>query len=418
MGAPFYRETVLPNGLRIVTKRFPGTKFFSLAVVVKHGTSNDPPRLVGLTHLLEHVVHEGTRKWPSSDKVNIQLEILGMNEQGDTSNNRTYFYVIDEKPSRIHRCLRVLSEITLNPLLRKKDIETQKRIIENEHFIGKDRSDLETNEMVHRLLYPYSPWGRPTEGYPETLRKIREQDMIRLHHQYFVPNNMMVVAIGNVYHRQVVKLAKRYFGHLKSKRVYCAKIKTRSISPERRRTVYKSHLDTSYLSVGLRFTDLTPKEASALDMLSEILAGGTLSRLYKLLRTERGDVYAIDISIEEFERNQCLVLSTTPPKAQWRQALDLILQEITNLKTKPITAQELKIAKARLRGEHYRLINLSEHEKFLEELIGSLVDGDVDTHLQNRGAAIQSIKRQDIVDLINKHIDPNNIRVAIIAPRE
>jgi predicted Zn-dependent peptidase len=415
MGAPFYRETVLPNGLRIATKRFPGTTTFSLAIVIKKGSIHDPPRLAGLAHFLEHMVHKGTKRWPSSDQLNAQFESRGIEQNALTSNNYTSFFVTEVMLKFLEHSFDFLTEITTRPLLREEDVATEQGVIIDEHFTRKDRSEAEVSELLNRMLYLHSPLGRRIEGQQATIKRIQGSDLTRMHQKYYVPNNMMVVAIGNVYHRQIVKLARHYLGHMKRHRIALISIKPSRLSGQNRRRICQPTLNASYLNIGSKFDGLSQKEIAILDILSNVLGGGTLSRLFRLIRTRLGKVYSIDASVTDFKIHQDLTINTAPLPEDLEEIIRIIITEIQRLKD-GILAKELKLAKTQIIADYYRMTKYSED--FMDEFIASLVHQTTQSSFTNNIPVIRSITLNDVRQFLAQHWKPENFRIAIIAPKK
>ncbi|GEM_PF-2682837 len=416
MGTPFYRETVLPNGLRVATKNFPGTRTFSLAIVVRRGSRHDPPRLAGLAHFLEHLVHKGTKRWKDSDRISAQFESKGLEENALTSRSYTSFYIYEAMPRLLEYCFDFLTEIVVNPLLEEEAISPEKGVIVDEHFTYKDRSEIEIEELLSRMLYLHSPLGRRIEGSPETIGRIQRSDLVRMHQKYYVPNNMIVVAVGNIQHRTIVKLARHYLGHLPSQFVAISPARNSRLSNQHRRRICRPALNVAYVNVGTKFTNLTPKEMAVLEILGNVLSGSTLSRLYKLIRTKLGKVYSINSLVNDLGDSQELVIDTAPLHQDLEQIINLTLSELKKLKETSISAKELKLAKTIIAASYYRGNEYSGG--FFDEFITSLVQGTIKNSFAGAIPIIRSITLADVRAFLDQHFDLERFRIAIIAPKK
>ena len=90
-------ESLLPNGVRVLTERIPGVRSVSVGVWVRQGAAHELPEVMGASHLLEHMVFKGTLK-RTSREIALALEGLGGSLDAYTSREHTSFQarVLDE----------------------------------------------------------------------------------------------------------------------------------------------------------------------------------------------------------------------------------------------------------------------------------------------------------------------------------
>ena len=119
-----HRKTVLENGVRILSEKLDHFRSVSLGIWVNVGSREEVKKENGISHFIEHMVFEGTKKRTSEEIAN-SIESLGGELSAYTSNELTSFYV---KISKKHfdKALEILSDIIINPTFDKKLIENQK----------------------------------------------------------------------------------------------------------------------------------------------------------------------------------------------------------------------------------------------------------------------------------------------------
>ena len=61
------RKTVLPNGLTILIKETRASPVAAIFAHVKVGYFNEPDRLAGISHVIEHMLFKGTARYPGRD---------------------------------------------------------------------------------------------------------------------------------------------------------------------------------------------------------------------------------------------------------------------------------------------------------------------------------------------------------------
>ena len=142
-------------------------------------------------------------------------------------------------------------------------------------------------------LYLNHPYGRPVIGWRHEIEKLDREDALAFYQRFYTPNNAILVVAGDVTADEVEALAEETYGKIarvaEIGRAH-APAGAGAASPRARVTLpirasTQPSLQRSYLVPSA--TTAKPGEAEALEVLAQILGGGSNSRLYRTLVVEK-----------------------------------------------------------------------------------------------------------------------------------
>lgn len=128
----------LSNGFTLVYAPYEQYESVSLMLVGKAGSSYENTNEIGVAHMLEHLVFDGTTKYQNQDLLQGVIVDLGGRRGGSASPFIVNYHAKVLKKD-IAKAFDYLSEVTINPLLREEDLEKEKKIITQE--ISRKMSD-------------------------------------------------------------------------------------------------------------------------------------------------------------------------------------------------------------------------------------------------------------------------------------
>jgi predicted Zn-dependent peptidase len=194
-------------------------------------------------------------------------------------------------------------------------------------------------------------------GTPKTVRSFVADVARNYHEQMFRPENLVVVAAGNVDHVEFVKLVrKKLFStpRLPSRSNSAAsKLKKRTTAPKTAAPVVirqNKTLEQAHLLLATPFVGGRDKRRYAADLLSQILGGGTSSRLWQKIREERGLAYSVGASAIMFADCGMFIVSAGTSPGQTTEVVDISIGELRDIVANGVTPDELELAKEQTRS--------------------------------------------------------------------
>lgn len=190
-----FREHRLANGLEIIAECNPQAYSTAMAFFVRAGSRDESDAQSGVSHFLEHMAFKGTDRRSAAD-VNRELDELGASSNAFTSEEQTVYYatVLPEYQSP---ALDLLCDI-MRPSLREDDFDTEKQVILEEIAKYDDQPPFGAYEKGMAIHFGQHPMARSVLGTKESVGALSPQQMRDYFHHRYCPNNMALVAAGNV----------------------------------------------------------------------------------------------------------------------------------------------------------------------------------------------------------------------------
>ncbi len=402
------RREVLPNGLVVVTEEMQHIRSVSIGVWIKTGSRHEEPELNGISHFVEHMVFKGTRN-RSAEQIARQVDSIGGNMDAFTAKECISFdiKVLDE---HVPLALDILSDLVLNPVFDSKEISRERGVILEEIKMDEDNPDYLVHEIFTQNFWKDHPLGKPILGTKETVRRF-EQDILHSYwSRFFIPNNMIVAAAGNVNHERLVELVKeRFAGLAPGKNGFhqtAPKVHPRIVMRN------KKALEQVQICVGVPSHPISDERRYSSYILSTVLGGGMSSRLFQNIREQQGLAYAIYSELNPYRDTGCLSVYAGTSREAAPKVVQSIVAEYHNLKTTPIPEDELRRAKDQLKGSlmlslessSARMSNLARQEMYFDRFIG------LDEIIER----IEAVTAQDLMQIANEFFQPQTVAVTVL----
>jgi predicted Zn-dependent peptidase len=260
------------------------------------------PDRTGFAHFFEHLMFEGTKNIErfQYDKI---VEQAGGTLNANTSNDRTYYYEI--LPSnQLELGLWLESERMLHARVDSIGIATQKGVVIEEKKQSYDNRPYGSflPEILKRSFTKH-PYNWATIGDPEHIRAAKDEEFKSFYDSFYVPNNAVLVLAGDIKFKDAKKLVKKYFSDIPAKEgeIYRPTAVEERKQEEVRDTVY-DNIQLPAVFQAYHIPAMGSTDYYAVEMLSQLLATGQSSRLYKSLVDEQQlaiQVAAIPLPFED-----------------------------------------------------------------------------------------------------------------------
>ena len=283
------QQFTLDNGLRVVVISDHRAPVVTHMVWYKVGAADDPPGRSGLAHYLEHMMFKGTRNVPAGEFSRIVAR-LGGRENAFTSHDYTgYYQTIASR--HLETVMRLEADRMTNLVVREEDIAAEREVVREERRsrLGNDPGALLAEQMSAAQFLSH-PYGRPVIGWEHEVAELSRRDLLHFYAGHYAPNNALLVVAGDMTPHQARRLAEKHYGPIPAREIAT---RERPREPPHRAARRVTMRDPRVRVPSWRRTYLAPsgtagetRHAIPLQVLSEILGGGTTSRLYRRLVVE------------------------------------------------------------------------------------------------------------------------------------
>jgi predicted Zn-dependent peptidase len=200
-------EHRLENGLEIIAECNPNAYSTGLAFFVRTGSRDETDELSGVSHFLEHMAFKGTARRSAAD-VNREFDELGAQSNAFTSEEQTVFYA-SVLPEYQDQAVALLCDI-MRPALREDDFQTEKQVILEEIAKYDDQPPFGAHEKSMAAHFGDHPLARSVLGTLQSVGQLTSEQMRTYFERRYCPNNLTLVAAGNLQFEQLVETARRY----------------------------------------------------------------------------------------------------------------------------------------------------------------------------------------------------------------
>ncbi|MGB7070526.1 MAG: pitrilysin family protein [Pyrinomonadaceae bacterium] len=334
------QQTRLDSGLTILTDYMQGVRSATLGFFYRFGSRNEPEDLNGISHFIEHTVFKGTAKRTALD-IAIETDRLGGNLDAFTTHDETGFAikVIDD---RVEQAFDLISDMLVNPRFDEKELESEQRVIIEEMKMIDDSPEEYLGDLFHKAFFPGHPLGLNIAGTPKTVRSFDHAVTQTYHKQAFNASNLVIAAAGNVEHQAIVDLASSRFTVSGESHLTPLTVPKTSAPILIKRS---RDLEQAHIMIATPLVSAKSEKRYAADLLTNIIGGGTSSRLWQKIREERGLAYSVGASAVMFQ--DCgffsIFAGASPEKTE--EVLDVSIDEMRSLVNSGVTADELDLAK-------------------------------------------------------------------------
>ena len=340
-------ETVLDNGIRVLSESIPGVRSASVGVWIKQGAAHEGPHDMGASHLLEHLVFKGTGR-RSPHQLALALESLGGSLDAYTSREHTSFQarVLDE---HLPEALDVLSDLVLDPLLREEDLALEREVVLEEIATVEDTPDDLVFELHGERLWRDHPYGHSILGTRETVTSMTAERLRALHGERYRGANLVVAAAGNVHHDEVVSRTAALFGPLpRGEAIAPVPAPPR---PEAGRERVARDSAQTHVVFGTEVVPHADPLRYPLVLLSAAFGGGMSSRPFQRVREELGLAYAV-FAFQSFYASAGISGVYVGTRPGWEErVVEAVVEEHRRLAEGGLPPEELEQTKQQVKGQ-------------------------------------------------------------------
>jgi len=347
-----FSDDRLPNGLRVIIAEDHLAPVVAVNLWYDVGSKHEQPGRTGFAHLFEHVMFQGSKHVGKAEHIAI-IQAAGGTMNGSTWLDRTNYYeTLPAHQLDLALWLEADRMATLPEAISQENLDNQREVVKNEKRSSYDNRPYGSwqEKLQGHLFPPEHPYHHSTIGSMADLDAASLEDVIAFFRTYYAPNNAVISIVGDVETSGALAAVARYFGEIPA---------NPSIPPlgdlslpltlggERRETV-RDRVPLPRVYIAFRAPVFGDTRLDALDIASQILAGGKGSRLdRRLVRSER---IAQDVALFSLGfiggASICAGWATVRPGVDVARVETAFLEELERLTTEPVTEDELARAHA------------------------------------------------------------------------
>lgn len=320
----------------------------SIGVWVGAGSRYEAAEVNGVCHFIEHLLFKGTRK-RSAKEISEAVEGVGGYLNAFTSEETTCFHA-RAGHERFEQVLDVLMDMLLDSRFTPPDIAKEREVIKEEMAMYLDEPQHQVQELLNATLWPDQPLGRSITGTEATLNRMRRQHLVSFLKDFYVTGSTVIVCAGKIRHSAALKAVKRYARHFTpGSRHLFAPARAEQQMPRVR--LFTKKTEQTQVALGIRTCSRHDERRYRLRLLNTILGENMSSRLFQVIREDRGLAYSIYSMPSFFDDTGDLVVSAGCDTGKVEKALRLVMRELRRLCEVPPSRAELNRARDYVVGQ-------------------------------------------------------------------
>lgn len=337
------QKKVLSNGLTLLYKKVP-SETVTVEFSVHTGSIMESTLEAGISHFLEHLLFEGTKKRPSSKAIANEIEKYGGEFNAATSHERTFYYV---KIAKQHFALAfdILFDMFTNSLFDAAIIEKERKVILDEVNMVNDTPRQYQWILFNKALYAKHPAALPVYGNVPLLKRLTRGQILSYFHKWYIPSRITVVVAGDV--PNSISSVEKKFATWKPKEIFAPLIPSMDPNVKTISRV-KKKLGQSYVVLGYKTITRDHSDAIIFDVIAGILGRGQSGWLFDEIRAKRGLCYSIGFEYDGNKTFGSAAIYCGTNKKNISVVEKLIFEQLQKLKT--VASSEISEAKTYVAG--------------------------------------------------------------------
>ena len=397
-------KVILKNGLTVLVRENNAIPLTSVTTHVKVGYFDEPDRVSGIAHVVEHMFFKGTER-RAVGQIARETKALGGSLNAYTNYEHTVYHSIVPSENAV-QAMDIQSDALFNPTFDAGELAREIEVVLQENNRKLDDPRAVAVERLYATSFEEHRMRRWRIGSPEQLRALTRQDLADFYQTYYQPSNIILVVVGQFEREEMLDQVIRFYGDQSDTPVERDRGPVEPVQSAFRYNWERGPIENSHVSLGFHVPDRLSDDAYVLDVLSAILTAGRASRMNQFLRDERGVIHNATSAFVGFDGVGYfqLRLETSAPL----DAEVAALEEIERIQRFGVREEELARAQTLIAQEYYQ--KLETVESLADEMARQEALGDwkrMDRYLEG----IQAVSREDVGRVASEYLTRTNLGV-------
>jgi zinc protease len=202
--APFqYKWIQLKNGMPVLLIPVKENPVVSSTIVMKVGLKYENKKNNGVSHLLEHLMFNGTES-RTQKQLYDDLDRVGCYSNASTGDDYTAYYILCEKDN-FRKALEIQADMLFHSTLPENKIPKEKSIVIQEIKRDKMSPSYEEGGIFRHTLFPGSSYGMKVLGDENSVKGISRDEILKFYHKYYAPSNAVALIVGDFNEREMIE---------------------------------------------------------------------------------------------------------------------------------------------------------------------------------------------------------------------
>jgi zinc protease len=351
------RRTRLSNGLTVLVRREPSAPVVAIVTYVNAGYFDEPDRVAGIAHVLEHMFFKGTST-RGVGEISRETKMAGGYLNAGTIYDHTSYYTVLPS-SGFARGLEIQADAYANSLIDDAELHKELEVIIQEAKRKADTPNAVALESMFALLHDRHRMRRWRIGTEDVLRALTRDDLVEFYRAYYRPGNTILAIVGDVDAEDALREAETLYGGLPDEPVRRDRGPGENGAHGFRYREMTGDITQSQVVFGWRTPGALHEDTPLLDLAATVLGTGRASRLYRAVRERQLAAHVSSFNYTPTELGVFSIQAEGPP-ATTVEAARGIWAQVAALRTSGVERDELWRARRLLESRWIRRLETAE----------------------------------------------------------
>ena len=378
------------------------------------GSRHEVKHKYGLAHYFEHLLFNGTKKYPTSKSISDRIYKYGGETNAFTSYDITGYYItINYKYTEI--ALDILSDMLFNSIF--TDYIKEKDVVINENIKFRTNPRTYCRSQFENMIYKNTPFEHDVIGLNKDIKKFTKKDILDFYKKYYNPNNCILSVCGKI-NKNTEKYIKKYFNKKNNNQIHYPLYNNfMDIQQKIRFKSYKKNVEQAQIYMGFPAYCINNNfNKYVLELISNVLAGNMSSRLFIKLRQQKGLVYTVSSNLDFYEDIGIIYIYFGTFNKSVKQAVNIVINEIKNIKKNGLTKNEINENIKYIIG--YQEMDSENNENYNIDIAYDALFDNKNISIKKKNKIFNKIKNKDIINVANEIFNLNKLNICIVSNKK
>lgn len=322
----------MENGMEVILKENHSSPMISSLVFIRAGAKYENEFNNGVTHLLEHLLFDGTKN-RSREEISKGIENHGGYINAFTRKDLTAYMVLMPK-EYIELGLEIQADQLFNSIFPDEELPKERKIVIEEIQQSNDRESEGAYQFFNAKSMAGTAYERTVLGYKNIIASLPKENIIQYWKQFYAPNNMIALVIGDFDTEEMIEKFRSVFGVIPPVDLPNPPIVSYFPPTEKQVFTKAGKTKQTYINIGIDAPHFTDPDYYAFDLLAEYLSDDANSPLAQKLVDAEGNSlvrsFSADIETQE-EFSRLTIDAITDDKSKSDQIIAIIDDVLQNL---------------------------------------------------------------------------------------
>jgi len=401
---------VLPNGLVVFLLEDHELPLVKLEMLVRAGSQYDPPDKVGLQSLFGEVLAVGGSLHHTPEEIQRALDVTG-GSLGFSVSLEDASGSLSCRAADFDKLFPLWVDLLRNPQFQNHYLDIEKnKTIESLRRINDEPEEI-TRREFRRLIYGTAhPYARIPD--PASIKRIARKDLLDVHAQYVHPNAMMIAVSGD-FDRSAMKIKlQTALGDWPRADVAYPNVPAVIPTTESKLYYIERPINQSQIRMGHTGLKRHSPDHFAWEVFNELWGGGSTSRLFSIVRTQKGLAYEVGSTFWE-PKDLGLILSICLTRGPQTTAAIRSIMDITQgLQSAPFNEKEISFAKDSIRNRFVE--NYTSSAKIASDAMAMEFRGYPSDYLDTYPERIGKVTAEDLSRVAGLYLQPDKMITLVV----